>query len=45
MDIILTTNTGAGAKLLRDQKFDTVVIDEAAQALEIECWIPMLKVA
>ena len=28
---------------LKDMKFDVVVIDEAAQALEASCWIPILK--
>lgn len=27
----------------RSQSFDVVVIDEAAQALEIACWIPLLR--
>ncbi len=28
---------------LQDTVFDVVVIDEAAQALEASCWIPILK--
>ncbi|XP_027712028.1 DNA-binding protein SMUBP-2 isoform X2 [Vombatus ursinus] len=46
-DVILATNTGASSdgplKLLPDDHFDVVVIDECAQALEASCWIPLLK--
>jgi len=42
--VILTTLTGALTRQLRDTTFDVVIIDEAAQALEIACWIPLLKV-
>ncbi|KAM8968612.1 DNA-binding protein SMUBP-2 [Sarcophilus harrisii] len=46
-DVILATNTGASPdgplKLLPDNYFDVVVIDECAQALEASCWIPLLK--
>uniref|UniRef100_A0A8C6FZD0 DNA-binding protein SMUBP-2 n=1 Tax=Moschus moschiferus TaxID=68415 RepID=A0A8C6FZD0_MOSMO len=45
--VVLATNTGASAdgplKLLPDDHFDVVVIDECAQALEASCWIPLLK--
>lgn len=30
-------------KLLPEDHFDLVVIDECAQALEASCWIPLLK--
>lgn len=43
-DIILTTLTGALTKKLDKTTFDLVIIDEAAQALEIACWIALLKV-
>lgn len=43
--VILTTLTGALTRQLRDTTFDIVIIDEAAQALEIACWIPLLKVS
>ncbi len=41
--VIACTLVGAAHKLMRKEKFDTVFIDEAAQALEPACWIPMLK--
>ncbi|KAL3028608.1 hypothetical protein AAZX31_03G122100 [Glycine max] len=42
-DVILTTLIGAFSKKLDSTSFDLVIIDEAAQALEIACWIPILK--
>ncbi|CAK4383924.1 unnamed protein product [Aphanomyces euteiches] len=42
-DVVLATNAGAATKLLKDMVFDMVVVDEAAQALEVSCWIPLLK--
>uniref|UniRef100_F7CMA5 DNA-binding protein SMUBP-2 n=1 Tax=Monodelphis domestica TaxID=13616 RepID=F7CMA5_MONDO len=46
-DVILATNTGASPdgplKLLPEDYFDVVVIDECAQALEASCWIPLLR--
>ncbi|GCB68123.1 hypothetical protein scyTo_0000824 [Scyliorhinus torazame] len=45
--VVLATNTGASndgpLKLLSNDYFDLVVIDECAQALEASCWIPLLK--
>ncbi|KNE59561.1 hypothetical protein AMAG_03824 [Allomyces macrogynus ATCC 38327] len=41
--VVLTTLNGAGSNKLRGQAFDTVIIDECAQALEPECWIALLK--
>lgn len=43
-DVVLTTLIGAFTKKLDSTSFDLVIIDEAAQALEIACWIPLLKV-
>ncbi|OLL23201.1 DNA polymerase alpha-associated DNA helicase A [Neolecta irregularis DAH-3] len=40
---ILTTCHGAGSHYLNAHKFDVVIIDEASQALEASCWIPILK--
>ena len=38
--VILCTLTGAGLREIQGE-FDLVVIDEAAQALEVACWIPL----
>lgn len=42
-DVVLTTLTGALTRKLESTSFDLVIIDEAAQALEIACWIALLK--
>ncbi|KAJ3695694.1 hypothetical protein LUZ60_001071 [Juncus effusus] len=42
-DVVLTTLTGASSRQLDGRSFDLVVIDEAAQALEVACWIALLK--
>ncbi|KAJ7513493.1 hypothetical protein O6H91_23G002000 [Diphasiastrum complanatum] len=42
-NVILTTLTGALSRQLQDVSFDVVIIDEAAQALEVACWIALLK--
>jgi len=41
--VITATLVGANNPAIRDLRFDTVVIDEAGQALEPACWIPILK--
>ncbi len=41
--VIASTLVGASHPTIRAMKFQTVVIDEAAQALETATWIPMLK--
>lgn len=41
--VVLATLHGAGGFQLRAQTFDVVIIDEASQALEAQCWIPLLK--
>lgn len=41
--VIASTLISAGSKILSHKKFTTVFIDEAAQALEAACWIPILK--
>ncbi|EXB79398.1 DNA-binding protein SMUBP-2 [Morus notabilis] len=42
--VVLATNTGAADPLIRKlDTFDLVVIDEAAQAIEPACWIPILQ--
>ena len=42
-DVIAATPVGAYNYAIRDLSFDTLVIDEAGQALEAACWIPVLK--
>ncbi|CAL9248836.1 unnamed protein product [Arabidopsis halleri] len=42
-DVILTTLTGALTRKLDSRNFDLVIIDEGAQALEVACWIALLK--
>jgi ATP-dependent RNA/DNA helicase IGHMBP2 len=42
--VVLATCVGAAGRILNSQEpFDLVVIDEAAQALEASCWIPILR--
>lgn len=41
--VIACTLIGAAHKLVRDLRFYTVIIDEASQALEPECWNAILK--
>uniref|UniRef100_A0A0K3CMZ8 DNA helicase n=1 Tax=Rhodotorula toruloides TaxID=5286 RepID=A0A0K3CMZ8_RHOTO len=41
--VVLATTHGAGGRSLDRFEFDVVIIDEAAQATEPACWIPILK--
>ncbi|HEV7380145.1 MAG TPA: AAA domain-containing protein [Dyadobacter sp.] len=41
--VITATPVGANHYTVRNVKYHTVVIDEAGQALEPACWIPILK--
>ncbi|WEK34123.1 MAG: AAA domain-containing protein [Candidatus Pseudobacter hemicellulosilyticus] len=41
--VVTATLVGANHYTVRDQQYHTVVIDEAGQALEPACWIPILK--
>ncbi len=41
--VIASTLVGAANKLLDGKRFGTVFIDEAAQALEAACWIPIRR--
>jgi len=40
--VVLATLHGAGSHSLDGQEFDVVLIDEASQALEASCWVPLL---
>ena len=43
--VIACTLVGSSNHLLEGQKFGTLFIDEAAQALEAACWIPIRRVS
>lgn len=40
--VVLATLHGSGGGMLRQAQFDVVIIDEAAQALEAQCWVALL---
>lgn len=40
--VVLATLHGSGGFQLTRQTFDVVIIDEASQALEAQCWVPLL---
>lgn len=42
-DVITCTLVGSSHPLLRSRRYATVFIDEAAQALEPACWIPIMR--
>lgn len=42
-DVIASTLVGASHTTLKGKRFETVFIDEAGQALEPACWIPIMK--
>jgi superfamily I DNA and/or RNA helicase len=41
--VLCATSTGVDGQMLGERTFDLVVIDEAAQAIEPACWIPLLR--
>lgn len=42
-EVVLTTNSTAGSELMQNHSFDTLFIDEATQATEPSCLIPITK--
>jgi ATP-dependent RNA/DNA helicase IGHMBP2 len=44
-DVLCATLTGVDSRVLGERIFDLAVIDEAAQAVEPSCWIPLLRCA
>ncbi|KAJ9055500.1 hypothetical protein DSO57_1003201 [Entomophthora muscae] len=38
-DAIFSTLSGVGSRILQEQAFNVLVIDEATQAIEPECWV------
>ncbi|KAI9493302.1 P-loop containing nucleoside triphosphate hydrolase protein [Zychaea mexicana] len=42
-EVLISTLNGCGSKNMLKREFDVVIIDEATQALEAECWIALLK--
>ncbi|KAF9045486.1 P-loop containing nucleoside triphosphate hydrolase protein [Panaeolus papilionaceus] len=41
--VVISTCHSAGSRQLFNQIFDVVIIDEATQAIEAVCWIPIFK--
>lgn len=41
--VTISTLNGAASRNMMNREFDVVIIDEATQALEAECWIALLK--
>jgi len=41
--VVLATLHGSGGFQLRNEEFDVVIIDEASQALEAQCWVALIS--
>lgn len=42
-EFVIKQDNRAASRNMMNREFDVVVIDEATQALEAECWIALLK--
>lgn len=42
-DVVCSTNSTAGSEVLADRRFDVVVVDEATQATEPSCLVPLVR--
>ncbi|KAL0091006.1 AAA domain-containing protein [Phycomyces blakesleeanus] len=42
-EVLISTLNGCGSRNMFKREFDVVIIDEATQALEAECWIALSK--
>ncbi|KAI8075734.1 AAA domain-containing protein [Thamnidium elegans] len=42
-DVVFCTLNESGNALMGDETFDVVIIDEAGQATELDCWIALKK--
>lgn len=42
-ELVIKQDNRAASRNMMNREFDVVVIDEATQALEAECWIALLK--
>lgn len=42
-ELVIKQDNRAASRNMMNREFDIVVIDEATQALEAECWIALLK--
>jgi len=41
--VVCSTNTGLNVGMMGSRRFDLLVIDEACQCTEADCWIPILR--
>ena len=40
---VFTTLSSCGSRMLQNEKFDILIMDEVSQSMEPECWIALLK--
>jgi superfamily I DNA and/or RNA helicase len=41
--VVLATCHSAGSRQINNMTFDVCIVDEATQAIEAVCWVPILK--